>query len=97
MSLLSKRKRLRSIMGVPKSNASFCLTQESLKIARQNQDRDVPHSFGFRTNMFLFQIVTITPQERLPTPNNFGEVVTEEIRRQRPEPNLHKPFLFFTR
>ena len=45
----------------------------------------------------LFHIVTTTPQERLPTPKNFGEVVTEEIRRQHPEPDLHKPLLFFIR
>ena len=48
-------------------------------------------------SIFVFHFVTITPQERLPTPNNFGEVVTEEIRRQHPEPVLHKPLLFFIR
>ena len=52
---------------------------------------------AFERVYFLFHFVTITPQERLPTPNNFGEVVTEEIRRQHPEPDLHEPLLFFIR
>ena len=47
--------------------------------------------------VYFFHIVTITPQERLPTPNNFGGVVTEEIRRRHPEPDLHKPLFFFIR
>ena len=85
-------------LGVPKTSASSCLTRESLKIARQNQNRGVLHSFCFRTSRYmLFHIVTIMPQERLPTPNTFSEVVTKEIRRQHPEPDLHKPLLFSIR
>ena len=57
--------------------ASFYSTQESLKIARVNQNRDFTYLFGFRTSIFLFHIVTITSRNVCQRRTDLSEVVRE--------------------
>ena len=67
------------LYGCVEKQCLFPIPHEPLKTWISNLDWDISETFGFRTTIFSFQIITIMVQKQLQITNQFNGLITKKI------------------